>query len=50
MGGGLDGPVNSMRSFRAAIEANLEGIEFDVCAVASKVNLSNVSLLSCITK
>ena len=30
MGGSLDGPENSIRSFRAAIEANLEGIEFDV--------------------
>ena len=29
-GGFLDGPENSMRSFRAAIEAKLEGIEFDV--------------------
>ena len=29
-GGFLDGPENSMRCFRAAIEAKLEGIEFDV--------------------
>ena len=29
-GGFIDGPENSMRCFKAAIAANLEGIEFDV--------------------
>ena len=29
-GGYIDGPENSMKCFRAAIEHNLEGIEFDV--------------------
>ena len=29
-GGYLDGPENSMRCFRAAVGAKLEGIEFDV--------------------
>ena len=29
-GGYVNGPENSMKCFNAAIEANLEGIEFDV--------------------
>ena len=29
-GGFIDGPENSMRCFRAAINHNLDGIEFDV--------------------
>ncbi len=29
-GGYIDGPENSMRCFKAAIDNNLDGIEFDV--------------------
>ena len=31
-GGYIDGPENTMRCFRAAVQAKLEGIEFDVSA------------------
>ena len=41
-GGFLDGPENSMRAFRAAMENNLDGIEFDVSEADNSSKLARL--------